>query len=52
MRKTCSFDNVLKVLVLVALPVVFFLGTIWIGRYPVSLGEVLGCFKAFYTCDM
>ncbi|MBQ6752450.1 MAG: iron ABC transporter permease [Clostridia bacterium] len=52
MRKTCSFDNVLKVLVLVALPVVFFLGTICIGRYPVSLGEVLGCFKAFFTCDM
>lgn len=47
-----KLNPAVKVFILIIFPVVFFFGTICIGRFSVSLPEVFECLKAAVTGDM
>lgn len=49
MKTTYLYKDISKIIILILLPILFFIGTLCIGRYPVSVSDVCRCLGAFIT---
>lgn len=49
MKKTYLFKDALKIICLIILPIIFFIGTLCIGRFPISVSDVCRSLWAFVT---